>query len=121
MSADHYDFVFQIGIGSRNFGDGIESVLVIAKVFHVDIQFDVDRHIRLEQPKHTSIVLDRHHDHWHGIRMLAFVGGPAQAAIVEDRAAGAAVVASIAAGKNYRQRHAPPPETSRSYRAASSA
>ncbi len=100
MAAHHHDFIFQLGIGAGNFGDGVEAMLVVAGELHVDIHFDADWHIGFEQAIHASVVFDCGHNHGYGISLIAFVIGSAQAAVVKDGAAGAAAVAAVAAGKN---------------------
>ena len=80
MAAHHHHFIFQLGIGAGNFGDGVEAMLVVAGELHVDIHFDADRHIGFEQPIHASVVFDCRHNHGNGISVIALVSRSAQAA-----------------------------------------
>ena len=100
VPADHHDFIFQLRIGAGNFGDRVEAVLVIAGEFRFHIHLDGDRHVRFQQPVDAAITFNRHDDDGKRLGVLALVGEPAHAAtaIVENRSAGSAVVAAIAAG-----------------------
>src|SRR5580692_9674909 len=76
---------------------------MISGEFRFHIHLDAHRNIRLQQAVDSSIVFDRHNYDRQFFRVLALVGKPSQpaAAIVENRSARPAVVASIAAGNHY--------------------
>ena len=50
MTADHDNFVLQLWIGSGDFGDGVETLLVISGKFSIRVEFQIHRHIGLQQP-----------------------------------------------------------------------
>src|ERR1051326_9211009 len=103
MPTDHHNFVFPLRIRARNFRDGVKAVLVITGELGIDIHFNRYRYVRFKQTIDASVTLDRHHSTGNRTGMLATVNEPSEgrAGIVEDRAAGAPVVASVAAGHEH--------------------
>src|SRR5271167_4137463 len=81
-------------------------MLMISKKLGLDVHFKVDWHLRLQQAINATVVFDGHHDDGQWIGILTLVDSPAKAcpAVVEDGAAGAAVVPPIAAGSDDRER-----------------
>src|SRR5215469_6317642 len=106
MAADHNDFIFEPGIGSGNFGDGVEAMFVISGELGIDIHLDRHRYVSLEQAVDASVVLNRQHGAGNRTGMLAPVDEPAEggSSVVEDGSARASVVAPVAAGDQDRDR-----------------
>ena len=70
---------------------------------HLILHLDANRHIGFKQTIDASVILYRRHHYGQGVGVIALVGGPSQAAVVENGTAGAAAVAAVTAGKNNRQ------------------
>src|SRR4051812_40157077 len=72
---------------------------MIARKFRLHIHLDCDWHVRLYQTVHTPVILDGHHHDGQGFRVFALVREPSHArtAVIENRAAGTAIVSTITA------------------------
>ncbi len=99
MAAEHNDFVFQLGVGAGNFGDGVEAVFVVAGEFCVDVELDADRHACFQETVDAAVVFNRCDRDGQGVCVFPLINEPAEAraGVVEERAAGAAAVPAVAA------------------------
>src|SRR5580693_4083007 len=102
MAAEHDDFVFQLGVGAGDFGDGVEAVFMVAAELCVDVKFDVHGNAGFQKTVHATKVLNGGNSDGRGVRVVTLIDEPAEAGagIVEDRAARASVVSAVAAGRN---------------------
>src|SRR5215831_9410916 len=100
MATDHDEFILEFGIRSWNFGDGVEAVLVIAGELSVDVEFNGDRNIGSQEPVNAPVILNSSNRDRQRIAAILLVDHPAKACagVVEHGAAGATVVAAVAAG-----------------------
>ena len=98
VAADHHDFIFQLGIGAGNFGNGVEAVFVVAGEFGFDVHLDRYGNVVLEQAEDAAVAFDLRDDDREGNRGVAFVRSAAHrgAVVVEDDASAAAVFAIAA-------------------------
>ena len=101
MAAEHDDFVFQLGIGAGNFGDGVEAVFVIAGELGFDVHLDADGYVGLKEAVDAAIIFNRGDREGKRIGLIAMIDLDAEggAVVVENGAAGTAVVLAVAAGK----------------------
>src|SRR5579863_8156205 len=106
MSSEHDYFVLQLRIGPRDLRNSVKTVLMVAGELYIDIQFDRDRNISLEQPVDAPITLDRHNDYGNRLRVLPLIDEPSQtaAAVIENSPSGTAALAAIAARENHCER-----------------
>ncbi len=100
MSADHHDLVFQLRVRSGNFRNGVEAVLVVTGELGIDIHLNRYRHVRFEQAIDAPVVFDCHHCAGDRACVFAAIYEPAKrgSGVVEESAAGATIVTSVAAG-----------------------
>src|SRR4029077_3446505 len=103
MPADHHDFIFQLRVSARNFGDGVEPVFMVAGEFRIDVEFDVHWNTGFQQSVDAAIVFNRRDSNGQGICVFALIDEPAEscAGVVKDGAAGAAAVSAIAARSDH--------------------
>src|SRR6185312_11617399 len=103
MASYHYDFIFELRIGSGNLRDGVEAMFVVTCESGFNVEFNVYGNVRLEKAIHASVVLNRHYRAGHRTGMIAAVNKPAEgrASVVKQSATGAPVVASVAAGHDH--------------------
>ncbi len=73
MAAHHHHFIFQLGVGAGNLGDGVETVLVIAEELGIHIHLDVTGTLRFQQAIYAAIAFDGHHHDWKRYGMVALV------------------------------------------------
>ena len=97
---EHHYFVFQRGIGAGNFGDGVEAVFVIAGELRFDVHLERDD-VGLKEAVDAAIIFNRGDSEGKRIGLIAMIDLDAEggAVVVEDGAAGAAVVLPPRLGK----------------------
>ena len=63
MTAQHDNLIFQLGIGARNFSNGVESVLVFPSEFGFDVDLHAHGRMGLREPVETAVAFDgcNHH------------------------------------------------------------
>ena len=93
MTSDHHDLVLQFGIGSGNFGNGVEAVLVVSSELGFDVHLDRDGNVVLEQPKDAAVALNLGNHYGKGHSRIAVIRSPAECgAVVVKEDAGASAV-----------------------------
>src|SRR5207237_5144681 len=59
MCTEHDQFVGLVG--SRNFSDDVEGILIVVVELVLNFHFEAHRHLLVEQPPDASIMFDCHH------------------------------------------------------------
>ena len=90
MSAEHDDFVGQVGAG--NLRDDVEAHQITGVIFGGYVDFELDRRALLEHANDTVVVLGGHHDLRHDRRRI---GSPGRWAAARSAARRLAVFAPL--------------------------
>src|SRR5271167_4580475 len=73
VSAEHNDFVFQLGVRAGNFGDGIKAVFVISGESCVNVEFNAYGDAGFQETIDAAVVFNRGDRDGQGIRMFALI------------------------------------------------
>ena len=100
MASHHHHLLLELGVSAGDFGNRVESVLVLAGNLGVDIDLHTCRRMVLREPEEAAITLDRRHHHRHLHAFVGNVGRTAQrgAIVIENGPSRAGAVLSVAAG-----------------------
>src|SRR6202047_4372505 len=98
MTANHDDFVPQLGVGSWNFGHRVEAMLVVSSKFGFHVHLNRDGYMLLQQAKDPAIAFDLGNHHGKRHSRIPMIRSSAQrgAVVVKDDPRASTVLAITA-------------------------